>query len=208
MMQDRAPACGLSWVTLAAVGRVDPQLARPEEAVPAAMATAQRLCSGGRDTSTDAGWQSAVRSVGDGTAHLHRVLAAATVYSTVMQSGVPLNAAARAAIDSAIDQIGLPYVWGGNGPHQDDVGFDCSGLTKTAYATAGIDLPRTAHTQFFATRRLASGDTVAVALDRRAPRSIFDDLPRLPWLLPVRATASPVLQTRACCLATSSRCVP
>lgn len=160
MMQDRAPTCGLSWVTLAAIGRVDPQVADAQDAVPAAVATAQRLCSGGRDTSTDAGWESAVRSVGDGTAHLHRVLAAATVYATVMQSGVPLSPAARAAIDFAIDQIGLPYVWGGNGPHQGDPGFDCSGLTKTAYATAGIDLPRTAHTQFFATRQLPSGETL------------------------------------------------
>ena len=47
------------------------------------------------------------------------------------------------------------YVWGGNGPGQGDVGFDCSGLITAAYATAGVGLPRTAHTQFLATRHLA-----------------------------------------------------
>ena len=45
-------------------------------------------------------------------------------------------------------QIGLPYVWGGNGPENGHRGFDCSGLTTFAYDKAGVDLPRTAHTQF------------------------------------------------------------
>lgn len=158
-MQERAPRCGLSWITLAAVGRVDRQGAG-RDPVSAAVDTAQRLCSEGRDTSTEAGWESAVRSVGDGTAYVHRVLAAATVYATVMQSGVALSPATQSAIDFAIDQIGLPYVWGGNGPLQGDTGFDCSGLTKAAYATSGVELPRTAHTQFFATRRLSTREAL------------------------------------------------
>jgi cell wall-associated NlpC family hydrolase len=54
------------------------------------------------------------------------------------------NAAARAAINWACRQRGQPYVWGGNG----DPGFDCSGLTKAAYAAAGITLPRVAQDQF------------------------------------------------------------
>ncbi len=45
-------------------------------------------------------------------------------------------------------QIGLPYVWGGNGPENGHRGFDCSGLTTFAYDKAGVDLPRTAHAQF------------------------------------------------------------
>lgn len=32
--------------------------------------------------------------------------------------------------------------------------FDCSGPTTAAYATVGITLPRTAHTQYFATERV------------------------------------------------------
>ncbi|MFN2496531.1 MAG: C40 family peptidase [Pseudonocardiaceae bacterium] len=157
VMQDQAPGCQLSWITLAALGRVGSAEVRPEAGAPAAIATAETLCAGGRDTTTDTGWESAVRSVGDGPAYVHQVLAAATTYATAIRSGVPISPPAQAAIDFAIDQIGLPYVWGGNGPHLGDAGFDCSGLTKAAYATAGIELPRTAHAQYFATRRVPNG---------------------------------------------------
>lgn len=58
------------------------------------------------------------------------------------------NSVAQAAINYACGQRGLPYVWGGNGPQ--DGGFDCSGLTKAAYAAAGITLPRTADAQYHA----------------------------------------------------------
>ncbi|WP_194923124.1 C40 family peptidase [Catenulispora pinisilvae] len=58
------------------------------------------------------------------------------------------NPAAAAAIAFATRQLGLPYVWGGNGPAKGDAGFDCSGLTMAAYASAGIDIPRTATEQY------------------------------------------------------------
>ncbi|MEU8632505.1 NlpC/P60 family protein [Amycolatopsis sp. NPDC048633] len=64
------------------------------------------------------------------------------------------NHAAQLAIAFACDQLGLPYVWGGDGPANGDRGFDCSGLTKAAYAAAGIDLPRTAQTQYVAGPRI------------------------------------------------------
>lgn len=51
--------------------------------------------------------------------------------------------AALAAVRFACSQLGKPYVWGGNG----DPGFDCSGLTRAAYAAAGVGIPRTAQTQ-------------------------------------------------------------
>ncbi|MFD8493356.1 NlpC/P60 family protein [Amycolatopsis sp. NPDC059657] len=57
------------------------------------------------------------------------------------------------AVRFACAQLGKPYVWGGNG----DPGFDCSGLTRAAYAAAGIDLPRTAQTQYNAGPRLPTG---------------------------------------------------
>lgn len=48
----------------------------------------------------------------------------------------------------ALGQLGLPYVWGGNGPDAGAAGFDCSGLTKASYDSAGVSLPRTADSQF------------------------------------------------------------
>jgi hypothetical protein len=56
---------------------------------------------------------------------------------------------AQIAIHTAMAQIGLPYVWGGDGPTNGDAGFDCSGLTTFSYAAAGVSLPRTAHTQYY-----------------------------------------------------------
>ncbi len=64
---------------------------------------------------------------------------------------------AAAAIRTALAQIGLPYVWGGNGPTNGDAGFDCSGLTTFSYASAGVSLPRTAHTQYNAGPHVPDG---------------------------------------------------
>lgn len=64
---------------------------------------------------------------------------------------------ARIAIAAAMAQIGLPYVWGGDGPAAGDAGFDCSGLTTFAYTAAGVILPRTAHTQYYAGPHVPAG---------------------------------------------------
>lgn len=53
------------------------------------------------------------------------------------------GSATAAAIETALAQLGDPYVWGGNGPD----GFDCSGLTSYAYAAAGVSLPRASRAQ-------------------------------------------------------------
>lgn len=50
------------------------------------------------------------------------------------------------AMSLARAKVGRPYVWGGNGP---DV-FDCSGLIWWAYRQIGINVPRTAETQYLA----------------------------------------------------------
>jgi cell wall-associated NlpC family hydrolase len=61
------------------------------------------------------------------------------------------------AIRTALAQIGLPYVWGGDGPTNGDAGFDCSGLTTFSYGSAGVPLPRTAHTQYNAGPHVPGG---------------------------------------------------
>jgi cell wall-associated NlpC family hydrolase len=64
---------------------------------------------------------------------------------------------AGVAIRTALAQLGLPYVWGGNGPTNGDSGFDCSGLTTFSYGSAGVPLPRTAHTQYNAGPHVPGG---------------------------------------------------
>lgn len=53
---------------------------------------------------------------------------------------------------------GQPYVWGGNSPSQ---GFDCSGLMQYSFGRIGIKLPRTAHEQYDATKRIPASEAKA-----------------------------------------------
>ncbi|WP_346622991.1 C40 family peptidase [Blastococcus montanus] len=53
------------------------------------------------------------------------------------------SSAAQAAVDTALAQVGDPYVWGAGGPNA----FDCSGLTSYAYAAAGVMLPHSSRAQ-------------------------------------------------------------
>ena len=55
------------------------------------------------------------------------------------------NLIARRIMSTALQYIGVPYVFGGTSP---DYGFDCSGYVQYVYAMAGIDLPRTADVQY------------------------------------------------------------
>lgn len=111
-----------------------------------ALTAGRALCANGRDLATD--WWNGVATLEPAPVVLHRTLATTNVYGTVGQSDQPPNPAVLTAVDFAIDQIGLPYVWGGNGTRDADPGFDCSGLTTAAYASADVKLMRTADTQF------------------------------------------------------------
>ena len=53
---------------------------------------------------------------------------------------------AAIAISFAKDQIGKPYVWGGDGYDNKAGGFDCSGLVHNAWKKAGVSIPRTTAT--------------------------------------------------------------
>lgn len=50
----------------------------------------------------------------------------------------PAAPEAETAVRTALDQLGTPYRFGGNGQH----GFDCSGLVRFSYGAAGLSLPR------------------------------------------------------------------
>jgi cell wall-associated NlpC family hydrolase len=71
-------------------------------------------------------------------------------------------------VQTAIDQMGTPYHWGGT----DSNGFDCSGLIQYAYAQHGIILPRVSRDQARTGHRvdpnwhsLRPGDILAFAVE-------------------------------------------
>ena len=66
-------------------------------------------------------------------------------------------AAGGTALRAAMDMIGVPYSWGGGGVHGPSRGvgrgartrgFDCSGLTQYALASAGVLIGRTTRQQW------------------------------------------------------------
>lgn len=56
----------------------------------------------------------------------------------------PASGGAQQAVQTALAQIGDPYVWAAGGPNA----FDCSGLTSYAWASAGVSLPHSSSQQY------------------------------------------------------------
>lgn len=65
------------------------------------------------------------------------------VVATSLTADRTVSEARLSAIAFASAAIGLPYLWGGNGPDA----YDCSGLMVAAFRAGGIALPRTAQEQ-------------------------------------------------------------
>lgn len=74
-----------------------------------------------------------------------RTAATAAPASTAARpaSTTTARSAGQVAVDRARAQLGKRYQWGGTGPN----GFDCSGLTQTAWRAAGVTIPRVSRDQ-------------------------------------------------------------
>ena len=66
--------------------------------------------------------------------------------TTVATDPVPVSGQAGKAVQFAYAALGCPYVFGGTGPCGS--GFDCSGLTMSAWAAAGVSIQRTSEEQW------------------------------------------------------------
>ena len=101
-------------------------------------------------------------------------------------AGPGSSSAVETAIRAAQRWIGTRYAWGGGsltGPSEGTgidagvIGFDCSGLTRYAYAQAGISIPRQSTAQYAALPNvsradLQRGDLVFYAFDTSDPSTI------------------------------------
>src|SRR5207237_7352211 len=61
----------------------------------------------------------------------------------VNTSDLPASERTQVAVQTALAQIGDPYVYGAAGPDA----FDCSGLTMYSWAAAGVSLPHASSAQ-------------------------------------------------------------
>ncbi|SMC89836.1 Cell wall-associated hydrolase, NlpC family [Lentzea albidocapillata] len=69
---------------------------------------------------------------------------------------VPAGTAGR-ALQFALNQRGLPYVYGSNGPNS----WDCSSLIQAAYRSAGVSIGRTSYAQAVAGRPVSRSEVKA-----------------------------------------------
>jgi cell wall-associated NlpC family hydrolase len=144
-----------TWATYGVDGNGDGKKSRydPADAIPAAARYLK--ASGAPDR-----MRAAIFAYNHLTSYVNNVLSWAKRYASgsfdVVQAngptcsdmnGAPVapNAVAAKVIDFAKDQLGKPYVYGAVGM----ASFDCSGLTMTAYKSAGVTIPRLSDDQYW-----------------------------------------------------------
>ncbi len=97
--------------------------------------------------------------------------ASAGDFNPAASQGPGLTSQQRAKfLSAALSRLGLPYVWGGDGPKV----FDCSGLVQWSMAQAGIVMPRVAADQartgpLLNLSQLQPGDLLFYHTDPTAP---------------------------------------
>ena len=132
--------------------------ASPYDPTDAVYAAARMLCANGAANGADL--TAAIESYNHSSSYVAQVLALAQSYGGTTTSLVPTgSSAAVVAAEWAMQQIGTPYIWGGETA---GVGFDCSGLVQAAYRAAGVSLPRVAQDQYDATTKVPPGAPLEV----------------------------------------------
>lgn len=76
--------------------------------------------------------------------------ASSTVSSVASVSTGLSTAQRRSVVRIASSKRGTPYRWGATGPNR----FDCSGFTKWSFKRVGKNIPRTAHQQYRASKKI------------------------------------------------------
>ena len=147
------PATFAAYARPVPPGGADPP--SPYDPVNAVHAAARYLCASGARGGADI--PGALFAYNHSDAYVHQILTVARSYAAAASPQDASDAAAR-AVSFAQAQLGVPYLWGGDGPAEG--GFDCSGLTRAAYATAGVHIPRTAQTQYAAGPQIPPGQTL------------------------------------------------
>jgi cell wall-associated NlpC family hydrolase len=96
-----------------------------------------------------------------------------TAAGSTQAGGLLTAAQTTTMLKAALSRVGMPYVWGAEGPRS----FDCSGLVQWSFAQAGLVMPRVAADQArtgpaVSVSRLQPGDLLFYHTDPTAPTYI------------------------------------